>query len=620
MEFQVFRYVVGGRQIELQPSTAHVGVQFDDELSSIGRRDAMMKVGNPSFDQRFEVPNERLTIVPIDTVARVSPSAMVNRIASSSDVKTLRPVFKVGSNRALFTNRLNICIRPGANIDLSLLSDLELSVSEQFGRELVVELALGIDPIAATTQLGEIDWIEYVEPDFMVIGKHPHPGQNDSFSPLSTDENQYAIVITQTDLAWDLPTSATSVRLAVLDDGVTMMHPALSSTLVATYDAINDYLDATPNSWDSHGTASTGIAGAVLKVGGLKGVCGGCDILAVRIAQSTAKGSGWVVRNSDIRRGIDWAVAHGADVFSLSWGGSVPSNAITSALFRARTQGRGGKGCVVTAAAGNAFSAVEFPANLVGVLAVSGTNQLDEFKSPTSGDGETWWGSNYGPEIDIAAPAVNIFTTDLLGADGKAQGDYMSNYNGTSAATPIVAGAAALLLKINPDLTESEVREALTSNADKVGRYAYESGRNNYFGYGRLNVYRAAQYVFSGQSTGGAPQLVPVPDGPPSEIRDRVSGSVERLMDSQSNRASAFGVATDDSEVLVLNPGPPDRVAENLEQYARWAGQRVTLSFSSRVETNFGTVLMDPQIKAKEAATVGNEPPPGQIWLGGSEL
>jgi hypothetical protein len=91
-------------------------------------------------------------------------------------------------------------------------------------------------------------------------------------------------------------------------------------------------------------------------------------------------------------------------------------------------------------------------------------------------------------------------------------------------------------------------------------------------------------------------------------------------MDSQSNRASAFGVATDDSEVLVLNPGPPDRVAENLEQYARWAGQRVTLSFSSRVETNFGTVLMDPQIKAKEAATVGNEPPPGQIWLGGSEL
>ena len=194
-----------------------------------------------------------------------------------------------------------------------------------------------------------------------------------------------------------------------------------------------------------------------------------------------------------IRQSIDWSWQNGAAVLSNSWGGGAPSNAIVMAFERARIKGRNGLGSVIVIAAGNASGNVAFPATISSVLAVSASNEFDEFKTRTSRDQEYWWGSCYGPEISIAAPGVHNLTTDIRGTGGYDPGDYAPAFNGTSSATPLVAGACALVISAKPTLREDQVRALITGTADKVGTTPYVQGRNDFFGFGRLNVLRAVQ-------------------------------------------------------------------------------------------------------------------------------
>ncbi|HEX8525845.1 S8 family serine peptidase, partial [Allosphingosinicella sp.] len=246
--------------------------------------------------------------------------------------------------------------------------------------------------------------------------------------------------------------------------------------------------------WDGHGTACAGLAAAVAHgTGGVQGSGRGCSLLAVRIAYSETVGGPWQTSNAIIASAIDWARTSGAAIISNSWGGGLASNAIVAAIDRARGQGRGGLGCVVVVAAGNVFGPVEFPANLPGVLAVAASNEYDQAKTPDSADGETWWGSCFGPEIDIAAPGVHNLTTDISGSGGYAAGNYAPAFNGTSSATPIVAGACGLILSKRPNLEEGQVRALITATADKVGQFPYVGGRNDHMGAGRLNVLEAVR-------------------------------------------------------------------------------------------------------------------------------
>lgn len=292
--------------------------------------------------------------------------------------------------------------------------------------------------------------------------------------------------------AWSLQGGDPAIRIAILDEGVHTHHPDLAPAVAGTFDATEGDSLQEPNPWDGHGTSCAGLAAARGSLGvGVRGVAPGCSLLAVRIAYAEAAHGPWVTTTDKIRTGIRWSWRNGADILSNSWGGGTPSNDISEEFARARTQGRGGRGCVVVIAAGNYFSEVLFPATLDGVLTVAASNEYDEAKTPTSRDGETWWGTNHGPEVDVAAPGVHNLTTDIGGADGYQPGDYIADFNGTSSATPIVAGACALVLSANPDLTESKVREIIAASADQVGPYPYVEGRNDFFGAGRLNVYQA---------------------------------------------------------------------------------------------------------------------------------
>jgi hypothetical protein len=126
-------------------------------------------------------------------------------------------------------------------------------------------------------------------------------------------------------------------------------------------------------------------------------------------------------------------------------------------------------------------------------MAVGALSPCDERTNPDSCDGEFWWGSNYGPQLDIAAPGVHMYSTDIQGAAGYSADDYYYNFNGTSSAAPVVAGVGGLILGICPNLKVSDVEHILKQSADDL----YVTGWDQSTGYGRVNAHAALMYTQS---------------------------------------------------------------------------------------------------------------------------
>jgi len=285
--------------------------------------------------------------------------------------------------------------------------------------------------------------------------------------------------------AWTITEGRRDIRVAVLDEGVDTLHQYLKSVVVREKDFVDGNSHARPDGDDSHGTACAGIVAS--QSDHTPGLARGCSLVAARIAKDDGTGL-WIFDDFATADAIDWCWDDAkADVLSNSWGGGPPVDVITNAFERARTLGRAGLGAVVAVAAGNEQGPVSYPGTLDGVITVGASNEWDQRKTKTSSDGENWWGSNFGPEIDLLAPGVHIRTTDIAGGRGYAGGQFTHDFNGTSAATPHVAAAAALVLSANPGLPEARVREILKLNADPLSAGGWNVNEGN----GRLNAYRA---------------------------------------------------------------------------------------------------------------------------------
>ncbi len=359
--------------------------------------------------------------------------------------------------------------------------------------------------------------VEYVEPNFIRFLK---PFTNDPYynSQWSINNQGYLGGTVDADMdvdqAWTL-TTGQGVKVSIIDEGVDLTHPDLTPNLLQGYDATGNNSGGAPNenNNDAHGTACAGIIAAIANNNtGIAGTAYNSKIIPVRIAYSNGYPLGdyrraWITNDTWIANGINWAVQQGADILSNSWGGGSPSNTITNAINNAVNNGRNGKGCVVLFALGNFNTSVSYPATLNNVIAVGASSMCDERKTPSSYDGENWWGSNYGAEIDVVAPGVKIYTTDISGSAGYNSGDYKSDFNGTSSACPNAAGVAALVLSVNPNFTQSKVKEILESSTDKPSGYSYSNHThgswNEEVGYGSVNAYKAlkAAIYISGSST-----------------------------------------------------------------------------------------------------------------------
>jgi subtilisin family serine protease len=340
----------------------------------------------------------------------------------------------------------------------------------------------------------------------------PAPGLEDHYWHLSAIE-AFA--------AWGTTAGSPSITVAVIDDGVDVDHAAFEKQ-AAHFNAIDRSSDPRPPTGKdkhyTHGTACAGLAvGAPNQEIGTSGVAPGCQLMAVRLldrvvptgvqeagatelsgpdALALARALS-VVQPYREALAIQWAAENGADVISNSWGPadglskSQPLDDIARlALLHAVEKGREGKGCVVCWAAGNGCESISYDgyASHPVVLAV-GACTVEGRRAPYS---------DYGPELDICAPgggtSDGLLTT--VSVDLETHRAYRHNFNGTSAATPIVAGIAALLLSRYPDLTRQEVYDTLRVSADKIdqedGLY-HEDGHSPYYGFGRVNARRALE-------------------------------------------------------------------------------------------------------------------------------
>jgi hypothetical protein len=184
----------------------------------------------------------------------------------------------------------------------------------------------------------------------------------------------------------------------------------------------------------------------------------------------------------DIIQAIYFAVDNGANVISMSLGGSGYSVAMEEAVDYAVTNG-----VIVLAAAGNDDSnnqvTPNYPSSLANCISVGAMSPCGLRKTPSTCDGETWWGSNYG-DLDFITPGTRIYTTDITGSGGYTAGNYISAFNGTSAATPFAAGVAALALSVSPGLTPIELRESMRYSSVDVGDQGYDPET----GFGRLDA------------------------------------------------------------------------------------------------------------------------------------
>ncbi|HXG87025.1 MAG TPA: S8 family serine peptidase [Vicinamibacterales bacterium] len=288
--------------------------------------------------------------------------------------------------------------------------------------------------------------------------------------------------------AWKITRGAAEVRIAVLDEGVDTTHPSLKAAVVAERDFIGgNGNSAMPDGNDAHGTACAGIV--LSRDQAYPGIAPGCSLIAARIAMGDGTpNNGWVFDDFATADAIDWCWRQDASVLSNSWGGGAPSDAISRAFARARTQGRNGRGAVVAIAAGNSQSPLHFPGTLPGYITVGASNHDDQRKTRTSSDGENWWGSCFGATLHLLAPGVFIWTTDIVGAAGYDGADFTKTFNGTSSATPAVAAAAALMISANPALSASSIRDLLAKTAKKL------KGQSTWtpeLGWGRLDLGRA---------------------------------------------------------------------------------------------------------------------------------
>jgi type VII secretion-associated serine protease mycosin len=256
-------------------------------------------------------------------------------------------------------------------------------------------------------------------------------------------------------------TEGAGVTVAVPDTGVDP-HPDLRDNLLPGTDIIPGGSGDGRQDRDSHGTSMAGLIAAHGQGGkiGALGVAPKAKILP--IFDSPPHGEG---EPDALAQGIEYAASKGADVISISSVGS------SSARLRRAIDSALASDIVIVSGVGNRprNQAVGFPASHPGVIAVGGVDRTGKHAAL----------SVTGAEVDVTAPAVDIYSTSY---DGK-----YSKGAGTSGATAIVAGAVALIRAKYPDLSASEVAHRLTATAVDKG----PPGRDDEYGYGVIDLVAA---------------------------------------------------------------------------------------------------------------------------------
>jgi subtilisin family serine protease len=417
-------------------------------------------------------------------------------------------------------NEVLVKLRPGVSLqaDSYIVHAHDIRLVQALNRQGLMHLRSGSETAAQLVlELSADPDVEYAEPNYVV---HTTTAVAPPASVVPNDPlflQQWALQNTgqtggtaHADIdatqAWSIATGSTAVVVGVVDTGLDYTHPDLAANIWSApatytvqfaagdsitcpagshgYDAINNVCD--PMDQNDHGTHVSGIIGAVGDNSvGVSGINWTASIMGLRFLD--ASGSGTV---AGAIRAIEFAVQAKAVlgsqanlcVLSNSWGGTGASTALQEEISAANAAGM-----LFVSAAGNNSADLDttafYPASYRGpnTVTVAATDDNDALASF----------SDYGKgSVDLGAPGVNIVST--------IPGDNYETMSGTSMATPMVSGAAALVLSVCP-LSTTALRAALLNNVDLVAGLA-----NTTISGGRLNVYKALT-----SCAPGAPPPVP---------------------------------------------------------------------------------------------------------------
>lgn len=369
------------------------------------------------------------------------------------------------------------------------------SSEEQLTRTFAVEIR-GITPLAAVRELGTKlrAHVELAEPWYVM---EPHAVKRVQPNDPMQNEQQYLATISAL-AGWEAYSGDTSVVIGITDNGVSQTHEDLRGNIARNWNEIpgneidddgNGYVDdalgynfasatdgtlpgeTTNNAADGHGTKVSGLAAAAANNGvGITGVGYRSRFFPMKVS---ASGSSSIIFGY---QALIYAAQRKFSVVNTSWGRVKPFSAIDQSVIdycRANnvlvvaSAGNHGSG-----ASGDGWRYINYPSGYNGVLGVGETDKDDYVQSS----------SGLGGNAQVMAPGSQAFTTE-------AGGGYTNfNVEGTSFASPIVAGVAALVRGKHPSLTTDQVIGVLRRTADDIS-----SKNSNVASYlpGRVNMQRA---------------------------------------------------------------------------------------------------------------------------------
>ncbi|MAI63873.1 MAG: peptidase S8 [Alteromonas sp.] len=338
-------------------------------------------------------------------------------------------------------------------------------------------------------------------------------------------------------------------KVCIIDTGYNLGHPDLPDTNggvsgVGNNSAVGNWY----NDGNGHGTHVAGTIAAYDNTQGVVGVYPGVDMHIVKIFDDNGN---WTFA-SDIIDGIQQCKDAGSNVVNMSLGGGGSSSAEAAAM-----QSFEDGGILLVAAAGNDGNSVKsYPASYDAVVSVAAVDSNANHASY----------SQYNSQVEIAAPGSSVYSTYPTNS--------YATLNGTSMATPHVAGAAALVWSYFPQCSNTQIRSVLNATAQDRGA----AGRDNYYGYGIVKVADAVDYInangCSGNGGGGTP--------PPSGV-DPVSGEVNNISATRGNwKRYTWTIPAGVSSMTIQTSGG----SGDADLYVRFGAEPTTSSYDCRPYKN----------------------------------
>ncbi len=284
-------------------------------------------------------------------------------------------------------------------------------------------------------------------------------------------------------------------KIGLLDNGVFHFHPDLKKVidleLSCSFIEGEDKNDQLPAYNDLHGTFCAGIlCASKFQNQGLSGIGEGSKLISYRVfsgQDNTIYLSMYSLLKAFYKAGFE----DNCDVINCSWSLPYESQILKNIINKITVKGRNGFGTPIIFSAGNEGEKIKFPKNLKDVITVASTNLS---KEPVIDEGTLYrWSSNYGDNVYISAPGLNVITTDIIGSPGWNSElinpvQPLSNYTyffGTSASAPIVTGAISLLLQIKPNLELVKIKQLIKKTAEE-----FSTQTNNQYGHGIIDIYK----------------------------------------------------------------------------------------------------------------------------------